>query len=237
MCSARGQPSRNAPSSLSPLTLCLERRCRFCDSALDQQERLFDPDSPIARPETLARAYAVCRAIAKREAKNFLLRFRRSSSRAPQRHLRYLRLHASGRRLADNESLSRQERAAPPGCVAGSVARGCKRRGHQRSCVFLPCATRQGALRFHSLCWTNSWLASSSMWTTFPPALPHTYAPLPISTSYCYPGRQACLGRRPGLHPHLRLPRPARRKGWRRETGIAFQLTNIFARCGRGRRA
>ena len=71
-----------------------------------------------------------------------LLRLSRASRRAPQRHLRHLRLHAPGRRSGRRRKPA--ARGAPPAarCLAGGMARSCERCGDQPIPSFSPCAMR-----------------------------------------------------------------------------------------------
>ncbi len=80
----------------------------------------------------IERAYAACRAIAKREAKNFYYAF--VALPKPRRNA-ICAIYAFMRKaddLADDESRSREERRRDLDCVAGSMARGSTGQRYQR---------------------------------------------------------------------------------------------------------
>ena len=166
----------------------------------------------------LDKAYAACRAIARREAKNFYYAFVALPDAAPQRHLRHLRLHAPGRRSGRRRKLLLAKSAALHLDAWLAAWRGvCAGERDRRSGLPRRARCHRSASPSPSAC-SMSW-SPASPWTSTqirPGArtgrarhLRH----LRRSLSLLLPGG---LGRRPGLHSHLRLHRSARRKAGRR---------------------
>ena len=181
---------------------------------------------------TLARAYAACRSIAKREAKNFYYAF---VALPLERRNAICAIYAFMRQaddLADDETLPREERrrlldawlAAWREAASGEAT---------SDPVFL--AVRDATQRFKiPLELLDELVAGVTM------DLDHATSrrarhlrDLCRSLSLLLSGR---VRRRPGLHPHLRLPRPARGKA-RRRNRHRLPAHQHPARCGRGRGA
>ena len=173
---------------------------------------------------TLDRAYAHCRAIAKREAKNFYYAF--VALPAPRRNA-ICAIYAFMRKaddLADDEiDLARR---APPQhrWLARCVAPGLQaaRRPAIRSSS--PCATPWRASTFRCP-FSMSWLpASLWIWSTQPTGAPDTYATFADLYRYCYLVASVvglvCIRIFGYTDP--------RAEKLAEETGIAFQLTNIL---------
>ena len=171
----------------------------------------------------LANAYAVCRAIAKREAKNFYYAF--VALPGPRRNA-ICAIYAFMRKaddLADDESLSREERRRR---LDGWLAdwRGVCHGGDSSDPVFL--AVRDATERFHiPLSLLDELVAGTAM--DLKPSEsdgPDTYATFVDLYQYCY-----LVASVVGL-VCIRIfgYKDPRAEKLAEETGIAFQLTNIL---------
>lgn len=171
----------------------------------------------------LARAYAVCRAIAKREAKNFYYAF---VALPLERRNAICAIYAFMRQaddLADNESLSRQERRRRLDAWLAAwheAARGAA----TSDPVFL--AVRDATRRFEiPLALLDELVAGVILdLDHVPTGAPHTYATFADLYRYCY-----LVASVVGL-VCIRIfgYRDLRAEKLAEETGIAFQLTNIL---------
>ena len=222
-CSARGPPSPNAPNSRWRCAHWAARRCHFCasGSAIDRKA-LRDPDGFIAT--TLARAYATCRAIAKREAKNFYYAF---VALPLERRNAICAIYAFMRQaddLADDESLPREERRRRLDAWLAAWHRGRQRRRRPPIPSSSPCATPPSASPFRFSCSTSWSPASPWISITRPPARPTPTRPSPISTAIATWSRRSWA-----WSASASLATAVERaEKLAEETGIAFQLTNIL---------
>ena len=173
---------------------------------------------------TLDEAYAACRAIAKREAKNFYYAFVLCP---PARKNAICAIYAFMRQaddLADDESLSRDERRRQLDAWLAEWRNACQRQFDKLIRFFLQCAMRRSASRFRLACWTNWWPAPQ--WTSKPTGgdAPDTYATFADLYRYCYLVASVvglvCIR----IFGYTDPPQ----KSWLRRPGIAFQLTNIL---------
>ena len=169
-------------------------------------------------------AYAECRAIAKREAKNFYYAF--VALPEPRRNA-ICAIYAFMRQaddLADDESLAARRAPAPPGCLAGGLARRLPWRRLFRIWSFSLCAMPSSASRFRSACWMSWSPASRWIWIRAATTAPDTYATFADLYRYCY-----LVASVVGL-VCIRIfgYSDPRAEKLAEETGIAFQLTNIL---------
>ena len=169
-------------------------------------------------------AYAACRAIARREAKNFYYAF--VALPAPRRNA-ICAIYAFMRQaddLADDESLLPRRAPPQPRCVAGRMAQRAASGGDTADPVFLAVRDATERFTFRSACWMN-W-SPASPWTSKqrPSDAPDTYATFADLYRYCYLVASVvglvCIRIFGYTDP--------RAEKLAEETGIAFQLTNIL---------
>jgi phytoene synthase len=172
---------------------------------------------------TLARAYAVCRAIAKREAKNFYYAF---VALPIERRNAICAIYAFMRQaddLADNESLSRQERRRRLDAWLAAWHEAAKGAATSDPVFF---AVRDATRRFEiPLALLDELVAGVILdLDHVPTGAPHTYATFADLYRYCY-----LVASVVGL-VCIRIfgYRDLRAEKLAEETGIAFQLTNIL---------
>ena len=173
---------------------------------------------------TLARAYAVCRAIAKREAKNFYYAF---VALPLERRNAICAIYAFMRQaddLADDESLPREERRRLLDAWLAAWRAACDRGGHQRS-GFSRRARCHPALQDSARAARRTrGRRHHGSGSRAAPARPDTYATFADLYRYCYLVASVvglvCI--RIFGYPDPRAEKLAE------ETGIAFQLTNIL---------
>ena len=183
---------------------------------------------------TLEQAYAVCRAIARREAKNFYYAF---IALPPARKNAICAIYAFMRKaddLADDESLSRDERRRRLETWLADW-RGVCHGGDSSDPVFR--AVRDATERFSiPLNLLDELVAGTTMdLKTTADAVPDTYATFDDLYRYCYLVASVvglvCI--------HIFGYKDPRAEKLAEETGIAFQLTNILRDvaedAGRGR--
>ena len=180
----------------------------------------------------MARAYAACRAIARREAKNFYYAF---VALPAARRNAICAIYAFMRQaddLADDEAC-RAKSAAAAGCVAGRLARRLQQAPRLPIRFFLPCAMQPQRFAI-PLKLLDELVAGVTMdLDRAQTGAPDTYATFADLYRYCY-----LVASVVGL-VCIRIfgysgPRAEKLA---EETGIAFQLTNILRDVSRGRGA
>ncbi len=218
MCSARAPPSQNAPSSRSRCAPSAARCCRSCASARARRESGLTQCT-----RHCDEAYAVCRAIAKREAKNFYYAF---VALPPARRNAICAIYAFMRKaddLADDESHRAPERRTHLDAWLASWHRGSAEARYSRSRLSRR-ARRNRALYHSAQPARRARRRHHDGSDRLSPAAPDTYATFADLYRYCY-----LVASVVGL-VCIRIfgYNDPRAEKLAEETGIAFQLTNIL---------
>jgi phytoene synthase len=177
----------------------------------------------LTQPPTLDEAYAICRSIAKRKAKNFYYAFLALPAARKNAICAVYAFMRKADDLADDESLSHEERRRALGAWLGSW-REASKGGATPDPVFL--AVRDATLRFAiPLSLLDELVAGTAM--DLKPAAgsaPDTYATFADLYQYCYLVASVvglvCIRIFGYSDSHA--------KKLAEETGVAFQLTNIL---------
>jgi len=171
----------------------------------------------------LSRAYKACRAIAKREAKNFYYAFRALPANRRNAICAVYAFMRQADDLADDETLPREERRSRLDAWQGNWHGVCHG-GDTSNPVF--CAVRDAVERFNiPLNLLDGLVAGVSMDISSDTSInPDTYATFPDLYRYCYLVASVvglvCI--------HVFGYTDPRAEKLAEETGIAFQLTNIL---------